>query len=71
MILANPKGIVWDGAKTEASISNCGLKVISTGFQWVFPIATEGFAIYGYRKDNFHFQFPVATVYYYEVTMDE
>jgi hypothetical protein len=70
-ILANPKGIVWDGSKTEASISisKCELKLKSTntGYGWVF--ATKGYAISGEncRKENF--QFPGTIIFYYEITI--
>jgi hypothetical protein len=65
-IVANPRGIVWDGSNTAASISECGLKAINNtdDSQWVF--ATEGYAISGEqcRKENF----PGTIVYYFEVT---
>jgi hypothetical protein len=67
-ILANPKGIVWDGSKTtKASISECGFKA-NTGCGWGVAIATEGYAISGehWRKENF--PFPGTILFYYEVT---
>jgi hypothetical protein len=70
-IVANPKGIVWNGANTAAVISKCGLKVSGNreDEEWVF--ATEGYAISWEqcRKDNF--QFPGTIVYYFEVTTSE
>jgi hypothetical protein len=70
-ILANPKGLVWDRAKTDASvnISECGLKATNIRYEFGFAIATEGYAISGEhcRKD---FQFPGTIVYYYEITSD-
>jgi hypothetical protein len=67
-ILANPKGIVWNRSKTDASISECGLKATNTRRGWAFVIAMEGYAISGEhcRKENF--QFPGTIIFYYEVT---
>jgi hypothetical protein len=68
-ILANPKGIVWNRSKTQASISECGLTATNTVFKWVFAIATEGYAISveHCRKENS--QFPGTILFYYEVTL--
>jgi hypothetical protein len=71
-ILANPKGIVWDQSKTEASISisECGLKLNKTLFGVVSAIATKGCTITGgwehCREENSHIP---GTIFYYEVTM--
>jgi hypothetical protein len=67
--LANPKGIVWNGLKTKASISDFGLKVTTTDETYQYVFASEGFAISGEqcRKDNFPYTGNI--VFYYEVTV--
>jgi hypothetical protein len=72
ILIANPKGFVWDRSKTDASvnISECGLKATNTRYEFGFAIATEGYAISGEhcRKENS--QFPGTILYYYEITSD-
>jgi hypothetical protein len=72
-IIANPKGIVWDGSKLTARIAEGGLTAtytaVGTGFGGLFAIATEGYAISAEhcRKENY--QFLGNIVFYYEVTI--
>jgi hypothetical protein len=66
-ILANSKGLVWNGLKTKVSISEYGLKATNNnphGGQFVF--ATEGYAISGAQSRNL--PFPGTIFFYFEVT---
>jgi hypothetical protein len=72
LILANPKGIAWNGLKTAASISEFGLKATNTndtGYEYVF--ATEGYAISGDQSRKDSFPSPGTIAFYYEVTASD
>jgi hypothetical protein len=64
---ANRKGNAWNPLKTEASISEFGLKATTAEVsQCIF--AKEGYDISAEcRTDNFHF--PGTIYFYYEVTI--
>jgi hypothetical protein len=64
-----PKGIVWSGSRTGASISKYGLKATNRGFLGQYVFATEGYpiSVEQCRKDNF--PFPETIVFYFEVTI--